>query len=140
MALKLTNNQYVKLNIDGSYIIYENDSARTTEKTSTNVKTVILKYQEIINKLKSDQERCYYDPSFLNEIQKWEDEYDRYIKAYINKDLTQKFPLIKKHIKDINQTIPKIIQRGVIGVSANSVEEVYNKIKRYKIFGETEDV
>jgi hypothetical protein len=46
---------------------------------------------------------------------------------------------MKKYIKDVDKSIPNIIDSGRIGVKGETLEEVYDFVKRCKIFGETED-
>ena len=52
----------------------------------------------------------------------------------------KKYPLIKKYIKDIDNTIPKIIARGRIGIETATAEEMYKKIKDAKYFGTEEEI
>jgi hypothetical protein len=46
---------------------------------------------------------------------------------------------MKKYIKDVVKSLPKFISSGVITVKGNTLEEVYEYVKKYKIFGDTED-
>jgi hypothetical protein len=40
---------------------------------------------------------------------------------------------MKKYISKIDRTIPQIVARGTFNINANSVKEVYEFIKKYKI-------
>jgi hypothetical protein len=68
MALILFNNKYVKFDINGNYLIYENEEARLEEKNATPYKKVIEKYESILDKFYNDAELRYYDPDFFKNI------------------------------------------------------------------------
>jgi hypothetical protein len=68
-----------------------------------------------------------------------EEEHKKYLRNYTNKITTDKYPLMKKYFKDVDKSIPKIVSKGRIGVFGETLEEVYEFIKKYKFFGETED-
>lgn len=140
MALLLTNNRYLKININGEYTIYESEENRNNIKNSVSVYSILNKYTEVIANLLQDIERRYYDPTFEIEIQKWVDEVALYKSCVYSGDTTKKFPLMKKYFKDINKTIPKIIAQGKLGIKANSLEEMYQKVKNLEIFGSIEEV
>jgi hypothetical protein len=46
---------------------------------------------------------------------------------------------MKKYIKDIEKSIPKIIDKGRVGVKGETLEDVYEFVKKYKLFGDAED-
>lgn len=46
---------------------------------------------------------------------------------------------MKQYIKNIEQSLPDIICEGQLGVEGNTLEEVYNSVKRYGYFEEVED-
>lgn len=140
MALLIKDKYYLKININGEYLLYESEKNRNAVKNATSFITILKKYSEIIRTMLSDTERRYYDPSFSIEIQDWIDESNLYRACLDNGDTTKKFPLMKKYFKDINNSIPKIIQCGKLGIKANSLEEMYNKIKQFKIFGNEDEV
>ena len=140
MALLIKNKYYLKINTNGEYLIYESEKNRVTVKNSVNFITVLKKYSEIIYTMLNDVERRYYDPSFSEEIQSWVDESVLYRTCIDNGDTTKKFPLMKKYFKDINNTIPKIVRAGKLGIKANSLEEMYTKIKQLKIFGNEDEI
>ena len=141
MALLLPNNKYLKIiNINGEYVIYENAENRNTNKTAPKPAEVLKKYSDIITKMLSDRERQYYDPNFITEIQTWIDEATLYKKSATNGDTSTEFPLMKKYIKNIKKTIPVIVSVGKFRFEAESIKEIYEKIKQYEIFGTTEEV
>ena len=139
MALIIKNNNYLRIDGNGNYIIYKNKTARNKEKKSL---PILAKYNEILTELEKDtQEKAYYDPEYLRTRLAWENElllYKQSISCNIN---TNKFPLIEQYFPDINQTIPTIIQKGKIWVPQNlTQEEVYNFIKKYEIFGKADEI
>jgi hypothetical protein len=70
----------------------------------------------------------------------WDAELLKYTYNYSIYNTTEKYPLIKKYIKDIEKTIPKIVIRGAIGIKANSLEELYQKVKVMNIFGDSNSI
>ena len=144
MALKnIQSNQYIIISLDGRYIIYKDEKARQRIKKATSHETILKKYTEICNNLLKDSEQLYYNPSFPELQFKWFSEFQDYIIAYDQRDMTKKFPLMKNYIKDIEKTIPQIIAEGQVGfrgTKIKTVEEAYNYVKQHKIFGETEDI
>lgn len=141
MALLLPNNRYLKiLNINGEYIVYDSIENRNNTKSAPKTVEVLEKYSNIINSLLQDRERQYYDPDFVSEIQAWTDEVALYKKSIATGDTTIRFPLMKKYIKNINKTIPKIVETGQFFIQAESIKEIYEKIKQYEIFGTAEEV
>jgi hypothetical protein len=44
MALKLMNDRYLIIDLQGNYVIYESDNARKLEKKSSSVKEINTKY------------------------------------------------------------------------------------------------
>ena len=140
MAL-LINKKYIKINIDGSYIIYKNKTARAQHKKATNSQVIYNKYIEILNKLHS-KERAYYDAeNLLNELDAWANEMSLYITDLENFNSTNDYPLMSQYIPDIKLSIPKAIESGKLGLAAqvNTLSELYTLVKKYKIFGECED-
>lgn len=66
MALKkIFNNQYVKIDLKGNFIIYKNIKERSLEKNSTSFLEIKKKYSQIIESLENNLEQKYYDPEFL---------------------------------------------------------------------------
>lgn len=138
MALKLMNDRYLIIDLQGNYVIYESDNARKLEKKSSSVKEINTKYWELLEEYGSE-ERQYYDPDASKMFIALEEEHKRYLQNYAAKITTEKYPLMKKHIKDVDKSIPKIVTKGRIGVKGETLEEVYEFVKRYKFFGDTED-
>lgn len=140
MALKQkANNHYIKIALDGKYTIYESEKARLDEKKVTPATKINQKYYELIATLMTNSEQLYYDPAAKQLVKDLEIEHKRYCQNYHAKITSEKYPLMKKYIKDVDKSIPKVITSGRLGVVGNTLEEVYNFVKRCKIFGETED-
>lgn len=132
--LKLKNNYYIRLTLDGTYYVYKSKKERDIEKKATHPEVIKQKYSEIIHELKQDAEGLYYlGTSQL--LQDWQQEFQ----AYLNKDTSHKFPLMKAYIKDVAKTIRSFVDAGKIRVQGNTLREVYDYVKQYKVFGETED-
>ena len=142
MALKLKNKQYIKVDANGNYTIYASEQARTAEKSLNGLTPddIIKKYIKIIESMKLDEERWYYDPSFSAEISQWEEELRRYTDNLSTGTTGQEYPLMKKYINKIDRTIPQIVARGTFNINANSAKEVYEIIKKYKIWAGAKDV
>lgn len=140
MALIIkSNSYYLKLEIDGTYYIYASNKARDTEKKVTPPAIISAKYWELLNKLSQNREALHYDPTAQEYLRALEVEHKRYCQNCGKKITTETYPLMKKYIKDVDKSIPNIIDSGRIGVKGETLEEVYNFVKRCKIFGETED-
>ena len=109
MALKkCKNNQYIKIDLQGNFIIYTNEEDRLLEKEGTTFKDIKLKYDTIIKNFNQDFERKYYDPEFPKLIRLWETERDRYLRSH-NQGLKNKnFPLISQYISDVEKSLPEI--------------------------------
>jgi len=43
-------------------------------------------------------------------------------------------------IPEINLSIPEIVEQGNIGLEAETVDEIYAKIKKYDIFGTSDQI
>ena len=141
MALRnCKTNYYIKIDLRGNYIIYLTPRDRDLEKQAPKQELIIQKYNSLISSLQQNHERYYYDPSFRDYVQTWETEYARYQHCIAQQTTpTEDFPLISQYFLNVTYTIPTIIQKGHIAVRGNTLEEVYNFIKQYKIFGEVED-
>lgn len=140
MALKLKNDRYLKLLITGEYFIYESEQNRDAEKKVISSEKVLQKYSKIIQELKQNKEQYYYDPEYRKLVANWETEALTYSYNALYFNTSGKYPLMKKHIKNIEKSIPKILFKGTIQVKGDTLEEVYAFVKKYKIFGETEDI
>lgn len=134
MGLLKTNGYYIRLTLTGAYYVYPTKNCRTTEKKVPSSEVVIQKYTEIIQQLENDKEALYYfeTPQLLED---WKNEFN----AYLNQDPSNKFLLMKAYIKNVAKTLPNFIDSGVISVKGDTLEDIYNYVKKYKIFGDTED-
>ena len=140
MALKkLNSNQYIKIELDGTYKIYRTSKERDKEKTAYTTAEVIQKYREIILELLQNKERLYYDPEFNILLQQWEAEFNKYYRASIQGEAAKGFPLMRQHIKNIEKSLPELISIGQVGVEGTTLEEVYNYVKQCGYFGGVED-
>ena len=141
MALLIKkNNNYIRLELDGTYYIYASSKDRTAEKKATTPREVNNKYWNLLTKLSLDKEALHYVPNARKYLEDLEAEHKRYCQNCGKKITTEHYPLMKKYIKDVDKTIPNIIDSGRIGVQGETLEDVYNFIKKYKVFGETEDI
>lgn len=142
MALLLPDNTYLKLELNGDYIIYKNRAARNAAK-KTSPKTVIAKYVEIIEQVSAEStaEANYYDSSYNKIVLDWLAEFTRY-KNNLQKGITtEHFPLMSQYIKTVDKSIPVIIRKGHIRIpETDSLEEVYNFIKKCEVFGKLDEI
>lgn len=134
MGLLKTNGYYIRLTLTGAYYVYPTKNYRATEKKVPSSEVVIQKYTEIIQQLENDKEALYYleTPHLLED---WKNEFN----AYLNHDSSNKFPLMKAYIKSVAKTLPNFIDSGIISVKGDTLEDIYNYAKEYKLFGDTED-
>lgn len=140
MALKnYKTNQYIKLDLEGNYLVYKSSKEREVEKSSINFKVVIAKYHSILKQLLQDFERLYYDPTFWKVIQAWENERDRYFRCHMQGLPGKNFPLISQYIKDPEGALPEILDMGQINVKGNTLQEVYEYVKHRGFFEDVED-
>ena len=140
MALKkVDTNQYIKIELDGSFAIYSLSKERLQEKKATAFEKVVQFYQTTIASLWKNKERIYYDASFKPLVLAWEAEYEQYLLMHRYGQKSKNFPLIKKYIKDIEKTLPEIVCRGQIGVTGTTLQEIYEEVKRLGLFGQVED-
>lgn len=130
----IKNDKYIRIDLYGNYYIYNSKKDRLAEKKATTPELVKQKYIEIITNLRANAEALYYKETF-DLLNAWEKEFLDYIK----RDISNKFPLMKAHIKDVAKTISPIVDAGKISVRGKNLDEVYDYVKKYKIFGETED-
>lgn len=140
MALKkLKNNQYIKVAIDGSFKIYKTSSDRSLEKQSTHAKTIIQTYKQVIRTFQEDKERCYYDPTFNQLRYKWEEEFELYLRLQNSGQHIEELPLIAQYHPDVLDSLPTVILSGKVGVRGDTLEKVYDYVKKCGYFGEVED-
>lgn len=144
MALINSLGRYVKLDKDGAFEVYVNEEARLKLKASTPAETICRKYEEVIAQLHSVEyaEMRYYSPKEYNDLlSAWEDEYGRYDYRLITGtfDEDETYPLMAEYYPDVADSVPKIIARGTIGPSLETVEQTYIQAKQDKSWGETTD-
>ena len=141
MALLNQNEEYIKLNTNGSYDIYASQEDREKVKNSTPFEIIKNKYQEIIDSYLADEERQYYDSkAWQQEYWAWDEEYQRYLYDIQLAKGAGEYPLMAQYYPDIANSVPNIIQSGSIVVEAETGEEIYEIAKERKYWGETEDV
>jgi hypothetical protein len=68
------------------------------------------------------------------------DEASLYKRSINRGDTSAEFPLMKKYVKNIKKTIPRIISIGRFAFKETSIKEIYEKIKQFEIFGTAEEV
>lgn len=140
MALKIIDSQrYVRLDLEGHYWVYVDSQSRKNEKKATSPSIVNQKYYELIRNIYADTERWYYDPNSAQLAMNLEAEHKKYLQNLSDGITTGKYPLMKQHIKDVEKSIPNIVNSGQLGVVGTTLEEVYNFVKKVKFFGDVED-
>ena len=97
MALKkLNNNQYIKIQLDGTFSVYKTPAEREHEKEVPTFNKIVARYKAIIADLQKDRERIYYDPTFETLINQWEAEFQRYLRAHQNGQKQVNLPLMSQ--------------------------------------------
>ena len=139
MALLLANKTYLKLELDGQYYIFKNKTARNKLKKYNLSQEIILKYTEILNNL-FDPELGDYDYNASSEIQKWSVEYQQYLHDLSTFTVGNKYPLMEQYYPDISKSIPEVVRTGRLAIKADTLEELYDKVKRYNVFGPAEEI
>lgn len=142
MALKNAQNLYIKLYTNGDALFYKTSQARQQIKDATNWETILIKYEEIIEALESDEERDYYDSEALKQEKiAWHNEFRTYYYDTLHSIKDHHYPLMAQYFPDIEDTIPDIESKiNIPLLASDTLEEAYNKAKELKIFGETEDI
>jgi hypothetical protein len=140
MALKkVDKNEYIKISLDGTFKIYKAAKERTQEKKAPTFEEIRDKYQEVLTNMRNDHERLYYDPTFRPLLDQWEMEYEKYLQMHLQGKRCKDFPLMTKYIPNIKDSLPELLCEGQLGVSGNTLAEVYESVKHYGYFGEVED-
>lgn len=137
MALINSQNRYIRILPDGTFMIYASEADRLREKNATKAEIIIASYDNLITALLADEERQYYD------TESWDTEYSglcnerlRYIYDLQNHILGNSYPLMAQHFPDIADSIPAIIESGSLVIGADNL---YPLAKDRGYFGETED-
>lgn len=140
VALVLKDNSYLKVDVDGSYVVYKNKTARNKHKKATDSAIVLREYESRIAKL-SSRERMYYGNMSPDELASWTDEYKSYYRHLVNHDATGEYPLMAEVFPDVAKSIPEILFEGRFGWATKfeTLSEVYNEIKRRRAFGADDD-
>lgn len=140
MALILPNNMYLKIDLQGNYVLYKNKTARTREKKSTSSKTILAKYREILAEFNTLEYQRYHEKTGIEKL--WYLEYKKYCDNLYAGNAKEDYPLMKEYFADVNKTIPEIITKGTLGIAyyAESLEALYQLIKKCEIFGKAEDI
>lgn len=140
MALKkLKHKHYIRLELDGTFIIYKTTRGRTLEKSAPAYAEVVAKYEQIITRFHANKERLYYDHSFYLLMQQWEEEYEKYQQMHRLGKACKEFPLMARYIPNISDSLPEILCIGKVGVTGNTLAEIYESAKRCGYFGEVTD-
>ena len=138
MALLLPDSTYVKVDIDGSFLVYKNRTARNREKKAPNPKEIIAKYEEIIFEFSSDEYIRYHEQTGQEAL--WRKEYTQYCLDLRFLRTGNEYPLMAQYYPDVAKTIPVVVNSGTLGLQAETVEELYNKIKDAEIFGAADTI
>ena len=141
MALKqLDTNYYIKLDLDGTFKVYAASEDRNAEKLAPSFTQVSAKYQQIIRSLWADKERLYYEPGFREHIIMWETEYSHYLRMHAQGLKQGNFPLIKQYFDNLEDSLPKLLFRGRVGLrNVTTLQEAYSQAKYFDYFGDVED-
>lgn len=140
MALLTKTGNYIKINLDGSYLVYNTLNDRKIELKKINSQTIINKYKQLLAKAIPDEERSYYDPEAYKEYNIILDEFHQYMYNLYKNNITETYPIMHQYHKTVEKTIPKVIASGKLPLEAESLTEIYNKTKNEHIFGEVEDI
>lgn len=165
MALLNEDNRYIKLSIGGKYEVYPSLEKRNLVKNSTNQEVIINKYEtlqlEYYNELLDYAKKINLTEAVFNDKVKFNAllkndsklktlfdrcnninlEYNnyRYAVSYHNKTLYD-YPIMSTIYKDIKNSIPEIIESGIIELNGTSYEQLYEDAKSKLRFGKTSDV
>ena len=141
MALLNLANKYIKLNSDGTFEIYASKEARLRVKQCTDSNTILEKYRAVARELEADVELRYFDPTgFAKKYDPWIAEYLRYDYNLSMHIVDGDYPLMAEYYPDVADSIPNIIESGSIDLSEDTADEIYNKAKQRKYWGDTLDV
>lgn len=141
MALTNSQDRYIRLLSDGTYLVYASKADRDREKGAPKSEVIISRYVEIIDSLLADEERQYYDTeAWDEEYSGWNNERQRYLYDLQNFNTGNDYPFMEALIPGVADSIPKIIESGNLLVETRKVEMMYTLAKDRQYFGETEDV
>ena len=141
MALTNSDDRYIRLLSDGTYLIYASKPDRDREKKAPMAKDIISRYDEIIDSLLADEERQYYDTeAWDEEYSGWNNERQRYLYNLQNYNTGNDYPLMETLLHGVDDSIPKIIESGNLMVETRKANMMYTLAKDRHYFGETEDI
>lgn len=141
MALILKNNSYFKIDKDGNYIVYKNKTARNKHKKACESQAVLEKYKEILESM-SSREYFHYNDMNTGERKAWIDEYKSYCIDLLNNNAGGEYPLMAQYFPDVAKSIPDVLYEGRFGWATEfaTLKEIYEEVKRRRIFGGEDDV
>ena len=141
MALLLSDKSYLKIDSAGNFSIYKNKTARAKEK-KLDSQPIIEKYKQLINENEVSSELLYYKEDAAEEYLKILAESNKYLHALQYGLTDEEFPIMSKFFPNINDSLPKIIFSGQIGLPRKNMttEEVYEFIKECELFGNRNEV
>lgn len=161
MAL-LKNSEYIKLFPDGTFQIYKSLEDRLKHKKATSSEKVLSKYKELIisyeeqlqqlalqNKLNPAKltELDYINFLELEEVKSVtqiledlnEEFYNYSSDLTAKKGATHAFPIMEAYFSDVADSIPYIVEGGVLHWESTNIDDIYTIAKAKLRFGETED-
>ena len=147
MALLNEDKKYIVVKQNGVYEVYPSKKARDAYKNAPKPEDIVKKYKELIKKetfnvLKIKRTE---DGEQIENAQKHLDDLVAEYQIYIG-DLNRfngtkhKFPIISEYFENVKDSIPKIIEMGIINLKGVTVQEKYEYAKEVKRFGETKDI
>jgi hypothetical protein len=140
MALINQDGKYIKLYQDGSYEIFASEATRDLQKAATSKELILAKYLEVILNLEKQEEFHYYDPeAFDKEYSAWAAEYQTYLYNLSAGISGEEYPLMASIYPDVSNSIPSVIERGMIRTNCSTLEDIYVEFKKQKYWGETQD-
>ena len=140
MALINQDGKYIKVYQDGSYEIFASEDARTRQKAATSKELILAKYLEVLLNLEKQEELHYYDPeAFEEEYSPWAAEYQKYLYNLGAGISGEEYPLMASIYPEVSNSIPSVIERGMIRTSCSTLEDVYVEFKKQNYWGETQD-
>lgn len=164
MALKkLDNSKYIKLDGDGSIIVYSSLEKRLKQKQATSSSLILEKYNELITSIDNKINELVISHGYTEEDRGNEDMCEILMalpglrelmdeagiiaseKFCYQDDLEAEngtdhdFPIISKFFPDVKDSIPDIVERANVVWTSKNIEDIYKEAKVKSRFGETED-
>ncbi|MBO4393400.1 MAG: hypothetical protein J5800_03565 [Spirochaetales bacterium] len=140
MALINSQDRYIRLLPDGSYLIYASKADRDKEKAAPKADFIVAFYDSTIKSLLVDEERQYYDTeAWDDEYSSWCNERLNYLFDLQNYNTGNQYPLVESLVAGVSDSIPNIIESGNVIVGTETAAMMYALAKSKGYFGETED-